>query len=152
MIPSQTVAMKLPTPFSQHLARLRKAAGLTQAQLAGRANLITSRVGAFESGRRVPSAQEVSVMATALNVGAESLTRDTDWVERAAPSLDAEASRSLQSTPPASSPASCPFRSTSTAPTGSIPGCCGSLSRKSKKDPTPWRSNASCATPGPIRA
>src|SRR5215813_534237 len=56
-----------PATFSSLLRRHRKAAGLTQEELAGRANLSVQAIGALERGdRRAPRKETIDLLAEAL--------------------------------------------------------------------------------------
>ncbi len=59
-------------PFSAELRRLREAAGLTQEELASRANLTAKAVGALERGeRKRPYPHTVRALADALGLSEE---------------------------------------------------------------------------------
>lgn len=68
--------------LGERIAALRKAAGMSQAQLAGRLRISASAVGMYEQGRREPSAQllvaigrEFGVTVDYLLTGAEGICR-----------------------------------------------------------------------------
>ncbi|MBX5437156.1 MAG: helix-turn-helix domain-containing protein [Alicyclobacillaceae bacterium] len=58
------------------IAKLRKAHGWTQAELAKRARISASAVAMYETGRRVPDGAALERIAEALGVSAEELARD----------------------------------------------------------------------------
>jgi transcriptional regulator with XRE-family HTH domain len=59
--------------FAQHLRTLRKAAGLTQDQLAARAGLVVATVRHYEQARRIPMFDVAIALAEALGVSVDEL-------------------------------------------------------------------------------
>jgi transcriptional regulator with XRE-family HTH domain len=59
--------------FGKTLARLREAAGLTQAQLANKANLSIDTLRGWEQERSLPRVDDAFRLAKALGVGVEKL-------------------------------------------------------------------------------
>ena len=60
-------------PFGEELQRLREAAGLSQAELAGRAGLSLRSVQNWEQGHRKPKADALLAMSGPLQVPVETL-------------------------------------------------------------------------------
>jgi transcriptional regulator with XRE-family HTH domain len=65
--------MSRPADFAACLRRLREAQGLTQVQLALRAQLSPSAVCQWEQGRRLPSWEAAVALARALGVSLDAL-------------------------------------------------------------------------------
>lgn len=57
-----------PEPFAAILARLRKTAGISQAELARKAGLSRMALSLLERGEREPTWQTVQALASALGV------------------------------------------------------------------------------------
>jgi transcriptional regulator with XRE-family HTH domain len=64
--------------FPERLATLRKARGLTQAQLADAVELHVAQIGRYENGTSQPTLDAIRRLATTLNVTADLLVFDTD--------------------------------------------------------------------------
>jgi transcriptional regulator with XRE-family HTH domain len=63
--------------FDSHaLRRLRRAAGLSRDQLAHLAEMTTSSVGKYERGERMPRADSLGLLASALGCSVNDLFRD----------------------------------------------------------------------------
>lgn len=58
-----------------HLAKLRKEAGLTQGQLAERIGVTASAIKAWENGRRTPSSKCMTALYQALDLNPEDIAR-----------------------------------------------------------------------------
>lgn len=67
--------------FAENLARARRAAGLTQDQLADRCNLHRTEVSLLERGGREPRLGTLIKLAGALHVSLESLCAGMSWDE-----------------------------------------------------------------------
>lgn len=82
---------RMNEPLSQRIKRLRKASGLSQAQLAEACGWKSqSRVGNYEAGTREPTLADISAMATALDVDQAELLLDATAHSKAdAPALSA---------------------------------------------------------------
>lgn len=70
--------------FSHRLTRLRKYAGLTQAQLAERLGLTNTAVSAYERGARKPSFEALVGLSQELGVDPSYLLGHHDYVEQIA--------------------------------------------------------------------
>jgi transcriptional regulator with XRE-family HTH domain len=79
-----TCGMSKPETFGQRLQRLRAEAGLTQAQLATRAEVATSSLQNWEIERREPGFRALFRLAKVLGVPAE-LLADTVPIKEAEP-------------------------------------------------------------------
>lgn len=60
-------------PFGERLARLRKAKGLTQVELAGKVGMLQGVISSYESGKLRPYADVVARFAEVLEVSADDL-------------------------------------------------------------------------------
>lgn len=69
---------KQPHPIATHLASARKDAGVSQEELALRARLKRQQINYFETGARVPSIQQLLLIATALHVPLQRLLNGTN--------------------------------------------------------------------------
>jgi transcriptional regulator with XRE-family HTH domain len=67
--------------FGQTLARLREAAGLTQMQLAQKAEVSVDTLRHWEQGRHLPRIDDALALADALGVGLEELVLASDMKE-----------------------------------------------------------------------
>lgn len=67
---------KFAIRFGKSLAKKRRSAGLTQEQLADRANISWSYVGHIETGRFVPNLYTTKQIASALNISVSELVDD----------------------------------------------------------------------------
>ena len=72
-------------PFGSRLRALREQAGLTQAQLAGRAGLHLSAVTRFEQGLRAPSLATAAKLADALGVAVDDFLKPATGAEPGKP-------------------------------------------------------------------
>lgn len=61
--------------FGKRLAMLRRERGLTQAQLAEKANVTTLNIGYIEQGRQLPRMTTMHDIATALDIAVMELFR-----------------------------------------------------------------------------
>lgn len=61
--------LAFPAQLSQHLRSLRKAQGLTQAQLASRMGVLQSRISALEKDATKLTVEQLFRVLSALNVG-----------------------------------------------------------------------------------
>lgn len=64
--------------FGERIGALRKARGLTQERLAGKADLTTGFVNNIEHGRKVPSLTTILKLARALDVTGPDILSDFD--------------------------------------------------------------------------
>ena len=87
------------------IAALRKEAGLSQAELAGRLQISASALGMYEQGRREPSAQMLVTLARILGVSTDYLltgipeTEQTDRLQQMLLNRITTADRRLESRP-----------------------------------------------------
>ena len=87
------------------IAALRKEAGLSQAELAGRLQISASALGLYEQGRREPSAQMLVTLARILGVSTDYLltglpeTEQTDRLQQMLLNRITTADRRLESRP-----------------------------------------------------
>lgn len=67
--------------FNEKLRLLREAVGLTQAQLAERANLSRAAISLYESGARRVAYDDAPILAKALGIERSAFDRDELWAE-----------------------------------------------------------------------
>lgn len=72
--------MNLGDAFGQVLKQHRKRAGLTQEELAFRANMHPTAISFFERGLRQPTLYTVLIIAHVLNVSGASMVEDLETV------------------------------------------------------------------------
>jgi transcriptional regulator with XRE-family HTH domain len=65
--------------FAENVVRHRRAAGLTQEQLAERAALHRTQIGLLESGKRLPRLETLIRLAGSLGVSTAELTEGIVW-------------------------------------------------------------------------
>ena len=70
------VNLAFPAQLSQHLRSLRKAQGLTQAQLAARMGVLQSRISALEKDATKLTVEQLFRVLSALNAGVVLRTPD----------------------------------------------------------------------------
>ena len=93
-----------PTGFAQRLKALREAAGLTQAQLAGRADLYPFSVAKLEQGVQEPTWPTVLALARALGVNCLAFVPEGEPSEPPAETAKRGPGRPKKPTEPAPSP------------------------------------------------
>lgn len=71
--------MEIADRFATNLRRLRKAAGLTQEELAERAGVHRTEIGLLEHGKRRPGLEMLVKLAGSLGVPPEELTEGIAW-------------------------------------------------------------------------
>ncbi|HEX4304974.1 MAG TPA: helix-turn-helix transcriptional regulator [Solirubrobacterales bacterium] len=71
--------MEIADRFAKNLRRLRKAAGLTQEELAERAGVHRTEIGLLEHGKRRPGLEMLVKLAGSLGVPPEELTEGIAW-------------------------------------------------------------------------
>jgi transcriptional regulator with XRE-family HTH domain len=73
---------KLRKTISQNLSQVRTARGLSQSDLAKSAGLMPSAIAHFESGRRLPSCENLLKLSNALEVSIDELfgKRISNWI------------------------------------------------------------------------
>lgn len=69
--------------FAKRLLEAREKRGLSQTELAAKADLQPAAIGHFENGRRSPSFHNVRKLANALNISADYLLGRTDSMQGA---------------------------------------------------------------------
>lgn len=72
-------AAEIAHRFGENLLRCRKRAGLSQEQLAFRAELHRTEIGLLERGERVPRIDTLVKLAGALPVSADELLAGIEW-------------------------------------------------------------------------
>lgn len=72
--------MNVAERFAENLVRLRKAAGLSQHDLAVRSTLHRTHIGLLEHGKRMPRLDTVVKLAEALEVSTNDLVEGIEWV------------------------------------------------------------------------
>lgn len=77
--------------FNEKLRLLREARGLTQAELAARANLSRAAISLYESGARRVAYDDAPMLASALGVDRTVFDRDELWAEYEAALAQAKA-------------------------------------------------------------
>jgi transcriptional regulator with XRE-family HTH domain len=71
--------MEIADRFASNLRRLRKAAGLTQEELAFRAGVHRTEIGLLENGKRRPGLEMLVKLAGSLNVSPTELIEGIAW-------------------------------------------------------------------------
>jgi transcriptional regulator with XRE-family HTH domain len=71
--------MEIADRFAANLVRLRKAADLTQEELAERAAVHRTQIGLLEGGKRLPRLETLVKLAGSLGVSTADLTEGIIW-------------------------------------------------------------------------